>query len=553
MKTNDDLADLLEIDKKSLLYFAYSRKNFYNVFAIPKKNGKHRIIYAPVNELKVIQKKIAYILNLIYIPRKNVYGFVKSRDSLENAKLHVKRPYILNIDLKDFFHQFNFGRVRGKFITGYHIGKEAATTLANLLCVKRVKYDGSVDTILPQGAPTSPIISNMICQSFDQDMFDFTKKRSMVYSRYADDIVISSKDDMTISGVISYSETYDLILGESLLNVFVKNGLLINQEKVKLSSKYGRQMITGVVVNCRTNIKHEYISDVRSMLYHCKKDGIHEAANHYAKKKGVRLSRNQKNNELWFKNVISGKIRYIGYITNHRGYYYDLALKANSIFKENIFDLSGLFKEKDIAESNVFIIEDEKGEGQGTAFMVPGCGLFTCCHVLKNITKGEYYSSFTISNTNGRNKIPIRSGVVFDRNKNPFDSDGDYALFLDVDDMFPESKHIKIGESGKLSIGDKVILIGYPDYSSGTYSRISTEIMKEGKFLEIPACIISEPIRHGFSGGIVLNKDNEVVGMVAFGTSAEEDNANIGTYGFIPIDFIRNSIKDIYGIDIKLN
>jgi len=170
LSTREDVAKILEIEEKSLRYFLYAKKpdNMYTTFKIAKKSGGTREISAPAKELKAIQRKLAYILNLVYRVKPSVYGFVHERNIKDNASKHTRRKVILNIDLKDFFSQIHFGRVRGMLMNKpYGIGQEAATVIAQLAC-----YKG----ILPQGAPSSPVLTNMICSPLDTQLTNLAKK-----------------------------------------------------------------------------------------------------------------------------------------------------------------------------------------------------------------------------------------------------------------------------------------------------------------------------------------------------------------------------------------
>lgn len=555
--TNDDLADLLEVRKRSLLYFAYSRKSFYSEFHINKKNGDIRVIYSPVRELKTLQRKILYVLSLVYKPKDYVYGFIENRSALDNAKRHEGKKEVLSIDLKDFFYQFHFGRVKGMLMKGpYNVGEEAANTLSNLVCVK--VYNGSdKETILPQGAPTSPIISNMICSSFDNEMNRFAKRNHLVYSRYADDIVLSSYDSSISKRMVSVLMDGKISLSEDLSSIFEKHRLCINDNKTKLRKYYQRQMVTGIIVNNQVNIKREYIREIRSILHNAEHNGIYHEALKYANKKSINLSHNPSVVEEWFKEVLFGKISYLGYVTNRTsGSFYDLAKKANRLFNEDLFELSDIFNEADIVDNNVFIIENAEETKQGTCFVVPGLGIFTCNHVLENSVTKCYYNSFYIYDRHGysNGKIPLLEKIPFDKSSFPFDKDLDFSLFYGIDKLIPRSKKINIGDSDHLSIGSKVVLIGYPEYLSGTHHRIATTITSIVEKYNHPLCKVADVIKHGFSGGIVLNTKNEVVGIVSTGISSLDAESDIevsnSDYGFVPINCIMKYIEEIY--DIRL-
>src|SRR5699024_7070708 len=108
-------------------------------------------------------------------------GFIPGKSIITNARIHRNKRLVVNIDLKDFFPSFHFGRVRGFFEKNKYflLSREVSTIIAQLTC-----YKGS----LPQGAPTSPIITNLICQILDYKLLKIAKKYKTDYSRYADDL-----------------------------------------------------------------------------------------------------------------------------------------------------------------------------------------------------------------------------------------------------------------------------------------------------------------------------------------------------------------------------
>ena len=164
LKDKREVALALGIEYRELTYILYGRKveNLYTTFEIPKKNGGTRIIDAPINPLKKVQKLIADELLMVqkeYCARETkrgiVHGFLKGKSIITNAEIHRNKLFVLNIDLEDFFDSFHFGRVKGYFEKNRHfkMSPEAALCIAQLTC-----YKGK----LPQGAPTSPIITNLI-------------------------------------------------------------------------------------------------------------------------------------------------------------------------------------------------------------------------------------------------------------------------------------------------------------------------------------------------------------------------------------------------------
>ena len=179
IKTKSDLANILNISKSNLTYVLYVKKveNMYISFDIPKKNGGVRKINAPKKFLKFIQRNLARALSIykrdIYknkkINNKLSHGFEEKKSFITNAKIHRNKLYVINFDLKDFFDCFHFGRVKGYFEKNiyFKLPKEIAIIIAQLTC-----YHGC----LPQGAPTSPIITNLICNIFDVRVLNLAKK-----------------------------------------------------------------------------------------------------------------------------------------------------------------------------------------------------------------------------------------------------------------------------------------------------------------------------------------------------------------------------------------
>lgn len=169
IKNKDELSKWIGLPLRRLTFVIYKKgiDNCYKVFEIPKKSGGTRIICAPSTELKVIQRQIAkklddYLNGTIKEGKKtNIsHGFEKYKDIFTNAKIHTGKKYLLNIDIKDFFDSFHFGRVKGYFIKNkyFNFPEEVASLIANLLCYNRK---------LPQGAPTSPVVTNLIFNIVD--------------------------------------------------------------------------------------------------------------------------------------------------------------------------------------------------------------------------------------------------------------------------------------------------------------------------------------------------------------------------------------------------
>lgn len=260
IESREQLAFLLNIPLSKLTYLLYVKRidNCYTSFDIKKKNNGVRVISAPNEDLKDIQRKLGYLLELhhkAFLKEKNIdnkisHGFEKNKSIITNAAVHRDNKYILSIDIKDFFDSIHFGRVRGFFNKNieFNLPLDMATVMAQLVCYKGV---------LPQGAPTSPIVSNLICNILDIRILNLVKKYRMNYTRYADDMTFSTNDRCIV-------DNYDGIL-EEIANELGKFGLHINDKKTRLIYKDSRQEVTGLVVNKIINVNRHYCKKTRAM------------------------------------------------------------------------------------------------------------------------------------------------------------------------------------------------------------------------------------------------------------------------------------------------
>lgn len=280
LQTKDDFARLLGFkNSKYLNYTLYvlGTDNLCDTFSIPKKSGGERIIHAPKNELKVLQKKLSNVLWEAYLESLEIkskekgfkipnlsHAFEKNKSIITNSQIHRNKKYVLNIDLKNFFDSFNFGRVRGFFIKDRDFGTtpEIATVIAQIAC-----YQGK----LPQGAPSSPIITNLITRILDYRIVKIAKKYRFTYTRYADDMTFSTNRELN-SNKLRTTKELERFLAE-LEKLIISSGFEINPQKTRLSDSMQRQEVTGIVVNKKISIKREYIKNTRAMAFKLFKDG----------------------------------------------------------------------------------------------------------------------------------------------------------------------------------------------------------------------------------------------------------------------------------------
>lgn len=272
-KNLQDLAQLLGIKSSALSYtvYKYPINKRYRQFFIPKKSGGQRSISAPNDRLKLVQKRLSQLLQNCadeifekrgaHLKQDRSHGFKRRRSIGTNAKEHRNKNFVLNIDLEDFFDSFNFGRVRGFFISNNNFALEpkVATIIAQIACHENK---------LPQGSPSSPVITNLITQTLDVRLSRLTSKYKCTYSRYADDITISTNLKAFPEKIAKESKNSPsgAITGKKLDKIIFNCGFKIKTSKTRLQRNFSRQLVTGLVVNKKLSVPKEYRKHTRAMV-----------------------------------------------------------------------------------------------------------------------------------------------------------------------------------------------------------------------------------------------------------------------------------------------
>ena len=269
------LAQYLTISPEKLKYTIDNSVRLYKSFELKKANNKGtRKINAPFPSLKVIQQWI----NINILCRdKNIlpccHAFMPQemlgkRNILSNASPHAGCLWLLNMDLKNFFPTISYAQV---YLYFYQLGyiNEVATALAQLCCR---------DYRLPQGAPSSPMIANHVALEMDQEILAYCQSKGLSYTRYADDITISGKEEINAKQLIKDIESI----------VFACK-FVVNRKKTKFRRKGQRQMVTGLTVDNGIHVRKAYRKEIFKELYCCQKFG---ASNH------IKFRNEQRRNKL---------------------------------------------------------------------------------------------------------------------------------------------------------------------------------------------------------------------------------------------------------------
>lgn len=271
----------------------------YRTFDIPKKKrGEFRVISTPVLQLKNIQNLIKTILEALYEPKDCVMGFVKKKSVVDNAKKHINKCYVKNIDIKDFFPSVSQDMILKCLIhSPYNIKYKVAFMIARLCCIK--KEDNS--KVLPQGSPTSPILANMVCEGLDYAIMNLVRQFNLDYTRYA--------DDMTFSG--QYNAFKDEGKFIKRLNLIIEQyGFKLNTEKNRTQKHGSRQEVTGIIISSKTNVRRKYVKEIRVMLHNWETIGYDQANKLFSdcyRKKGHKKYVDVPE----MRNVLDGKLEYL--------------------------------------------------------------------------------------------------------------------------------------------------------------------------------------------------------------------------------------------------
>lgn len=292
----------LTISMKELLQMAYTAngEHRYTSFQIPKKKrGEFRAIDAPIEPLKTIQRALNHILEAVYTPHIAAMGFVPGRSVVDNARVHVAQRYIYNIDLKDFFPSIASGRVYARLLSKpFSLPQEVASLICDLCCYT----NGDRDKVLPQGAPTSPVLSNIICERLDRKLHKLAKAYGLRYTRYADDITFSGN-----AYVFAPDGRFCVLLKHI---VEEEEGFTINPGKTRLEHQGVRQEVTGVSVNSKPNVSRDYVRQLRTLLHNWEMNGYEKAQadflDHYVKTRNLLIAYTPR-----IENVIAGKLLYM--------------------------------------------------------------------------------------------------------------------------------------------------------------------------------------------------------------------------------------------------
>ncbi|WP_339101914.1 trypsin-like peptidase domain-containing protein [Pseudomonas sp. G166] len=529
--TPADLATLLGTDYIKIKHFYYrgEMKRHYLAFEISKKSGGKRKILAPTDKLKTIQGRIAGLLSNLYKPRTPAKAFLVGQSIVANARPHCRKKYVFNIDLENFFGTITFRRIRGMLMAKpYSLSPETASVIAHLT---------TVDGLLPQGAPSSPVISNMICASLDREIYSLAKRHRAVYTRYADDITLSfyTPIEYVPRELVEWRELdgrpnhYNSKVGRELAAVIETQGFTINENKVRLQGGRERQLVTGLVTNQKPNVPRPYIRKTAALVHSVEKFGLEVATSIFKEK--------NPNSTASIETHLQGRLLYIKQVVGEESKVYRrLAQRYNMLpIKSKVPNTpidtpedSDNFKIGKFIKDKCWIIEiNEKINGklvnsQGSAFLIGGRLLVTCEHVLaERFDDGERIevNECLIRRMGDEN---IYEAKVIIRSK-----DLDIAILKIVDppaglEMF------SLEDIKEPNIGDRVAVLGFPNFKEGSndVGVLKCRLTNKYPLSDVMHSEVDKTLYSGNSGGPVINTSYHVVGIAAQGAAGNPEGKN---------------------------
>jgi RNA-directed DNA polymerase len=532
-----DLARLLEITDRQLTAHSYGRGHHYRTFQVRKRrSGQFRDLAEPTTGLKIIQQKLNQLLLAIYEPPAAVHGFVPKRSVATNAHAHSGRQWVLNIDLEDFFPSIHFGRVRGVLVhEPYKLPKSVATVIAQLCCH---------DKKLPQGAPTSPTLSNMVMRRLDEKLSRLARRYRCTYTRYADDITFSSNraafpSALAIAG--SDAEGRSVRLGNQLVEAVEGCDFKINFSKVRLQSAKSRQEVTGLTVNRKPNVQRRYVRRIRAMLNAWDVHGYEAAERSYFERYDTKDR--GPHSAATFKSIVKGHLNFVAMVRGHDDLVYDKLLQRFS-------GLTGVPPRplnrrprnhlQNFADA-IWIVEAWEGFAQGTGFELEGFGLVTCMHVLGNPETGEFATEVQVAQLRA-DSPPVKATVKM------WDRDRDLAI---LECAAPSGVLLKPRFEPDPRTGQQVRAFGFPGHGPG-HSMWQDEGIITGYWHHIgsPRYLCTIRVAGGASGGPVLNSAGAVIGVLSHGAeTVEKAIQTVGTrFGMIPIRLLKE-VRTVPEID----
>lgn len=274
-----DLLKGLDVPEEAYLPCLYTVSNqietHYHPVVIPKKSGGRRKLLVPDALLRTIQRNLLHHVLEEFQISEFACAYKKGTSIVDNARPHVGAKLVLKLDIQDFFDQITWSLVYQNAFPGTHFPPAIRKMLTEFCCVR---------DRLPQGAPTSPTVSNLVMRPFDVHMGEWCREREIRYTRYC--------DDLTFSGAFEPKEVIRKVRG--FLQVY---GFELNRKKTRVLGRGNAQSVTGIVVNEKAQVSRAYRKKLRQEVY-------------LFDRYGIKTAEGPKNDERERRRLL-GKMRYV--------------------------------------------------------------------------------------------------------------------------------------------------------------------------------------------------------------------------------------------------
>lgn len=245
----EQLSGLFQLNRKRLFDMMRGAEEHYRPIELKKKNGGTRLLHEPDRKLKQIQHTILRDILMKFSPSPYAKAYVRRRTLTDNAAPHVGRRYLLKLDIADFFGSIRFAQVYSAAFGREHFPRQVGVILTSFCCYKGV---------LPQGAPTSPALSNLVMRGFDDRIGQWCAQRGVAYTRYSDDMTFSADEPL-----------YHVY--QKVKAMLAEAGFRLNEEKTRFVTSASRQSVTGLTVNEKVAVSRAYKRRVRQEAYYALK------------------------------------------------------------------------------------------------------------------------------------------------------------------------------------------------------------------------------------------------------------------------------------------
>lgn len=524
------VAALFGTTEKRLHFSLYgSARPIYKSFDLPKRSGGMRRIDVPPPVLAHWQRILAALLRDAFVPKRGTHGFCLDRSIVTGADVHTGRREVLNVDLRDFFGTIHFGRVRGVFQSyPFGLDESVSAVLAQLCC-----WEGR----LPQGAPTSPMVSNWVCRTLDSELGRLAGSSRCDYTRYADDITFTPRGTKLLPpAIVQRVSGTPAGVADDVAKIIESNGFAVNSEKVYVRGRRERQEVTGLVVNQRVNVPRMYVLRLRAALNNWDKNGYAAANAAWQQKYDSRRRFDGETPEL--RDVLRGRLAFLHQVRGAQDrLYVRYALDYSKVLYRDtgqwlrpvvLSPLQPVSEWRKLLTFGVWLVcvFDKAGNAtmQGSAVHVAGFQLVTCYHVVEDAVADPTARIEVYCPLDGKAYPATVRAVSIPHDLAEIETSAPKTACF-VSSPEPPKQH------------DPVTAAGYADWSTPSDGLR----VVEGSVVEVrqlPALagtmlLTDASIRPGMSGGALWNDFGQLVGIVrADGTHAAFPN------GAVPIFYL---------------